>query len=157
MSEIKLTVSQAAGEIGETVHVLRNWMKEFKDFLPLEKSEGGYNLFTQDAIDVLQKIKRLHREENLSTRQIVAILSGAEKPKATEDEEKALVTVETLRGLLEEQRTFNIAMLQRIEDQQKSFEDFVQRRDAQVLLMLNEMEERKKRRRPWYRRMFRDR
>lgn len=142
MSEIKLTVSQIASEIGESPHVIRNWVKDFKAYLPLEKSAGGYNLFNQDCIDVMMSIKKMHREQNLTVRQIEAILSGADKPIFKNDE--TAVTLETFEGvkeLLEEQRNFNAALLQQLQRQQDSFESFVQKRDEQIMYILGELRE----------------
>lgn len=138
MEEVKLTVSQVAQEIGEPVYTVRNWLKEFRPYIPVEKSPGGYNLFNQEAINVINRIKKMYREQNLSTRQIEAILSGADKPTVPDD---PVQTWADVRELLEEQRKFNVALLERLDQQRQQFEDFVRRRDEQLIMVLRELRE----------------
>lgn len=161
LSEIKLTASQAAQSIGETVHVVRNWMKDFKSYIPFEKQENGYNLFTQESIDVLMKIKKMYREQNLSTKQIEAILAGADSPIARDEQAAAAVeTMGAVQELLEQQRQFNQELLNRLDKQQQQFEKFVQRRDEQIMFVLKEMQESREQKRlmekseSWWKRLF---
>lgn len=160
MSEIKLTVAQVAKELGETVHIVRNWLREFRSYIPAEKSDNGYNLFTQDAINVLSKIQKMHREQNLSTKQIEAILSGADRPTVSE-EAATVETMSAVRELLEEQRSFNAELLKRLDQQNQQFEKFVARRDEQIMFVLREMQEAREQRqlmagekKGWFKRLF---
>lgn len=150
VEEVKLTVSQVALQLGETVHIIRNWLKEFRDYIPSEKSPGGYNLFTQEGIDVLTRIQKMHREQNLSTRQIDAILAGADKPTVKND---ITETTETIKSFLEDQRKFNMAIIEKLEDQRQQFESFVQRRDEQIMFVLRELQQQKQltgKKNPWW-------
>lgn len=161
MSEIKLTVSQLAHEIGETDHTVRNWLKSFRHYIPSEKSSGGYNLFNQDAINVIWQIKKMYREQNLSTKQIEAILAGADRPAVrTEEAAAAIESFESVRDLLEEQRIFNAELLKRLDQQHEQFEKFVNRRDEQIMYVLRELQHAREQKQlsgktiPWYKRLL---
>lgn len=161
MSEIKLTVTQAAKNLGETTHILRNWLKDFRPYIPTEKADNGYNLFTQDGIDVLMRIKKMYREQNLTTKQIEAILAGADKPTVRDEQAAAIETMDGVRELLEQQREFNAELLKRMDAQHEQFEKFVQRRDEQIMYVLRELQESREQKRlearrqlPWWKRWF---
>ena len=49
--EISLTVKEVATIIEETPNIIRNWMKELKSYIPLQKNESGYNVFNQEALE----------------------------------------------------------------------------------------------------------
>jgi len=49
--EILLTVKEVAVIIEETPNIVRNWMKELKSYIPLQKNESGYNVFNQEALE----------------------------------------------------------------------------------------------------------
>lgn len=164
MSEIKLTIKQVANNLGESVHVVRNWLKEFRAYIPCEKSEGGYNLFNQDAIDAITRIQKMFREQNLTGKQIEALLAGADRPVVRNEETAAAVeTMEGVRELLEEQREFNQALLKGLDEQRKQFEIFVQKRDEQIMYVLRELQEAREQKKlmggqqqndPWWKRWF---
>lgn len=153
MSDIKLTVKQAAHEIGESVHVLRNWLSDFRTHIPLEKSESGYNLFTQESINVIRQIQKMSREQKLTTRQIAAILSGAEKPITPDEKEMTPAIreeIEELKQMIRAQQSMNIEVMQRIESH-------IKKRDEQLMHVLAELREQRKMlqassSRPWWKR-----
>lgn len=145
MREIRLTVAQAAKEIGESVHVVRNWLGDFRPYIPVEKSDAGYNLFTQESINVLKKIQHMARVQKLKTRQIEAILAGAEMPVADEEAGSSLAEeIKEIKELLTKQQEFNAALVTRLDEQQKTLETAIKRRDEQVYFMMNEIREQKK-------------
>lgn len=158
MEEVKLTVAQVAKEIGESTNIVRNWLRDFRDYIPLDKSPGGYNLFNQESMNVITNIQKMSREQNLTTRQIEAILSGAGRPTAREEPEKSLSPeIEEIKEMLREQRDFNRALLDRLDEQNRQFENFVKRRDEQVLLSLREIRESKKKPGIWSKLWSKDR
>jgi DNA-binding transcriptional MerR regulator len=122
------TVSQAAQHIGESVHVVRNWLKDLREHIPAEKSPAGYNLFNQDGIKVLKDIKYMVRGQNLTTKQIEGILSAAGSAVEIEDiQESNVVTEDVLKELLDKQRL--------------EFENFIRKRDEQMSVLLLEIRE----------------
>lgn len=46
---IAMTVKEVALCLDESPNVIRNWMKELKTYIPLEKNESGYNIFDEKA------------------------------------------------------------------------------------------------------------
>lgn len=151
MTDLRLTVSQVAEEIKETVHTVRNWIRDFRPYLRLEKSSGGYNLFNQDALEQMQQIKKYYREQGLSTKQIQAILSGAEKPELPTEENQLKKIIEHL----ERQEEFSKLLAATLHQQQKMLEESIKRRDEQLMIALQERRERKERKNvPIWKRLF---
>lgn len=138
---VKLTVKQVADEIGENVHTVRNWIRDFKAYIPLEKSAGGFNLFNQDSMKVVLSIKKKYREQGLSTKQIQAILSGAALPV---EEKKSDIEIITER--LERQEKILSEMWQMQRAQNDYIENSIRARDEKLLLALNEFNRAKKER-----------
>jgi len=135
---VRLTVKQVAAEIGESVHTVRNWIRDFRPYLHLVKSEGGYNLFTKDSLEVIQSIKKKYRDQGLSTKQIQAILSGAVLPVEEEksDYEKLSVRLERHEAALLE-----ILRLQR--EQNEMIERSLRARDEKLMIVMRELREAK--------------
>lgn len=154
MNEVKLTVSQVAAQIGETVHIVRNWVSDFRSYIPLEKSEAGYNLFNQDAINVIKKIQTMSRDQKLTTRQISAILSGAEKPVVSDKNLPPAVIneINEIKGMLAEQMDLNRQMIMRLDEH-------IKKRDEQLMFVLRELRDQKKllevKQEPGFRRLLR--
>lgn len=139
MGEIKLTVAQVAKQIGESVHVVRNWISDFRTYIPLEKSESGYNLFTQESINVITHIQKMAREQKLTTRQIEAILSGVEKPTIPDADipPGLLEEMKEIKQMLSDQQAMNIEIMKRLEEH-------IKKRDENLMFVLSELREQKK-------------
>ena len=65
-----MTVKEVALCLDESPNVIRNWMKELRMYIPLEKNESGYNVFNEKALEQMKIVKQLHREQNYSIKQI---------------------------------------------------------------------------------------
>lgn len=139
MGEIKLTVAQVAKQIGESVHVIRNWISDYRAYIPLEKSESGYNLFTQESINVITQIQKMAREQKLTTRQIEAILSGVEKPTIPDKDipPGLMDEMKEIKQMLADQQAMNIEIMKR-------FEEHIKKRDENLVFVLSELREQKK-------------
>lgn len=146
MDEIKLTISQIANEIGESVHTCRNWFKDYRDYIPHVKDKNGYNLFTREGLEIFLKIKRMFRDQKLTARQIGAILAGAELPTAAAAESPKVDDLAEIKKMLAQQQEFNHALIQRLDKQQQFIEHALQLRDQQLTETLRLMQDRKKRR-----------
>lgn len=139
---MKLTVKEVAAQIGETPAVVRNWVRDFKQLIPSEKGENNYNYYGEDALKVFQTIKRLHRDQGYSTKQIEAHLSGAVEIGAT-----AAVIDPATAGEVAEMRT----MMQTILDNQQQQQEFnrllirkLEERDRQLTEYISERREQKR-------------
>ena len=65
MDKNGLKVNELAAEIGETTHVIRNWVRDFRDLIPITKNPAGFNIFTEDAIKVMKQIQRMSRQQKI--------------------------------------------------------------------------------------------
>jgi len=153
--EILLTVKEVAAIIEETPNIVRNWMKELKSYIPLQKNESGYNVFNQEALGRLKLIKQLHRERNYSIKQIehyFATDGATFIPTPTK--ETGEILAEELRGLHEEikdlreyaqrQEEFNKALLAKLQEQQTYLDKKLDKRDQDLMHLIRDTQETKK-------------
>jgi DNA-binding transcriptional MerR regulator len=142
-----LTVKEVSSLIGESVHVIRNWLKDLKDYIPIDKSEAGYNLFGEEATEKLRTVQRLHRDNGYSMKQIEYYFATGGKdfipvPSAPEAEEilaKELQSmkedIKMMREQLRKQEEFNMALIRKLEEQQKT----IQSKDELLLQSMSEI------------------
>lgn len=147
-------VKQVAVMLGESEDVIRNWVKELREYIPVTKAANNYQLFTEEAIGVLKLIQRMNRSQGYTIKQIEAHLSsGLEfrptSQKADADpvpdvyaelaEMKELMKQqgETLRRQVE----FNQELLSRLDKQQQYIERAITERHDQVNAALQEFRE----------------
>ncbi len=150
LEDISLTVKEAAKYIGETPHVVRNWLRELKSHVPTNKGENGYHLFDRNAIEQLLLIQQLSREQGYSLKQIEHHLAtGGEyiantepAPNATD---KIMEKLDSVSEQLQQQQQFNQALLEKLEEQRQSNEEYkryiaesLDKRDQQLLETLEE-------------------
>lgn len=57
LGELSLTVKEAAKYIGESPHVIRNWMRELKGHVLTNQGDNNYHYFNQKGIERLLLIK----------------------------------------------------------------------------------------------------
>lgn len=69
-SEILISISDLAKMLGESVYVLRNWIRDLRPHIPIYKNDNGHNLFNEEAVQVLSIIKQLHRNNGYSMKEI---------------------------------------------------------------------------------------
>lgn len=123
----EFTVKEVSNIIGETPNVVRNWMKELRDYIPLKKNQSGYNVFDNEAIERVKEIKSLHRSQNWSIKQIEHYFAtGGEAFKPEPEKATGEVIAEELRTLREvitllredndRQKEFNQALLKRLDE-----------------------------------------
>lgn len=117
-------------------------MRDFKEYIPLEKAENGYNLYPPEAVDVLRTIRQLIRNQNYSTRQVTHHLAtgGAEVAAAVEspavpihaelEELKAMVQQLTERS--ERQEEFNRKLLETMERRDRQLTAYMDERRALI-------------------------
>lgn len=127
-SEKLLTVKETANMIEETPSVVRNWMKDLKPYIPLQKNESGYNVFNQEAIEIMKRIKQMHREQNYSIKQIEHYLAtGGEAYQPVPEKGTGVVLAEELKEMRQEmaelkeysrkQTEFNQQLIERLNQQ----------------------------------------
>jgi DNA-binding transcriptional MerR regulator len=154
-SEILLTVKEVSAIIQETPHVVRNWLKELKPYIPLQKNESGYNVFNEEALERLKLIKQLHRQQNYSIKQIEHYLSTdgiSFKPVPNKGTEEKLAEeinglreeIKMLREYAEEQREFNKTLVTKLQQQQEYIENKLEDRDQHLVQLMRDTLETKK-------------
>jgi len=151
-----LTVKEVANIIDETPHIVRNWLKVLKDYIPLQKDENGYNMFDDAALELIKLIKQLHRDQNYSIKQIEHyFVTGGEsyKPVPTKGTDELLAEelrkmreeIQVLREYSEKQEKFNKVLIEKLMKQDEYIQTSLERRD-QLLIekMRSSLEEQKK-------------
>lgn len=163
---MKLKVNEVANELKETPHVIRNWTRDFKHLIPLEKGENGYNFYPPEAMVVLRAIQKMAREQGYSTRQIENHLSGGELAAAAEQmEAPAAATAEIaelkemMQQLIErqeqqekQQREFNRALIDRLDQRDKQTTEYMTERRQERLE--SKQQDRQEEKKPWWKRFF---
>ena len=76
--EKKFRIGDVAKFLDVKIHVVRYWENEFKNFIHVQKTSGGQNLYSPKDIDVFTTIKKLLYSEGYN-------ITGAKK-KLREDQ-----------------------------------------------------------------------
>lgn len=140
--QLKLTVKEVGEVIQEKSNIIRNWMREFKDYIPLEKATNGYNLFDEEALRVMREIKALHREQNYSIAQIKHYFdSGGEVFKPVDRNEMIENELKKIREEFELQRQFNKRLLEKLDEQQKFIDQRLVERDHKLMEYIRDRQE----------------
>lgn len=141
--DLSLTVKEAAQQVQESPHVIRNWMRELKNHIQTKKGGNNYHYFNQEAIERLLLIKTLIREQGYSLKQVNYFLSTGEDPlipeETPEQQNKVLDDLQEIKVKLEKQEQFNQALLKKLEEQNQYINDSINRRDKQLLNAMRQM------------------
>lgn len=158
MSKTKLkkifTVKEVANLIDETPNVVRNWMKELKEYIPTQKNESGYNVFNDEAVERMKLIQQLHRDNNYSIKQIQHYFeTDGESYKPISEKKYDEIVADELREMKEQiselkqsngaQEQFNQALIEKLDAQQAYIEEKINQRDKQLLTSIREIQETK--------------
>ena len=140
--QVKLTVKEVAEAIGETAVTVRNWMRELKPYVPLKKAENGYNLFDEEALEVIREIKKLHREQGYSMNQVKTYFdSGGEVFKPVNTEEQMQKDIEELKEKMRKQKEFNEVLVHQLKNQQIYIDDRLKDQDYKLTAAMKEQQE----------------
>lgn len=151
----ELTIKEVSNIIDETPHVIRNWLKDLKQHIPLQKNESGYNVFDEEALERMKLIKQLHRAQNYSIRQInhyFATDGESYKPTPSKgadellaDEFKSLKEeIQFLKDRSDQQEEFNKALIERLDQQQQYINNRLEERDQKLMESIRGIQEAKK-------------
>lgn len=154
-ASVEFTIKEVANLLDESPNVIRNWVKELRDYIPFTKNESGYNVFNQEALEKMKSIKMMHRQQNYSIKQIKHYFAtGGEAfqplPEKGPDEllaeelRKMREEIQFLRDNVQKQEEFNQALVKKLDKQQKYIDDKLEARDRQLMNALNETQEVKK-------------
>ena len=151
----ELTIKEVSNIIDETPHIIRNWLKELKDYIPVHKNEAGYNVFDDEALERIKLIKQLHRDQNYSIKQIQHYFAtGGESYKPTpskgtdellaEEMKTMREEIQELRDLTGKQTNLIKDLVTRMDQQQKYIDEKLTKRDELLLETLRESQETKR-------------
>lgn len=151
----ELTIKEVSNIIDETPHVIRNWLKDLKQHIPLQKNDSGYNVFDEAALERIKLIKQLHRAQNYSIRQInhyFATDGESYKPTPSKgadellaDEFKSLKEeIQFLKDRSDQQEEFNKALIERLDQQQQYINNRLEERDQKLMESIRGIQEAKK-------------
>ena len=149
-----LTVKEVANLVDETPNVIRNWLKELKMYIPVIKNESGYNVFDDEAIEILKQIKHLHRERNYSVKQIEHYFftnGEAYKPinqktfdeKFADEMNELKEQIKALQEHNQKQDEFNKTLILKLEEQSKYIDEKLNKRDQALMESLRIVQETK--------------
>ncbi|WP_028402418.1 DUF3967 domain-containing protein [Ectobacillus panaciterrae] len=150
-----LTIKEIAAIIEETPNVVRNWIKELKQHIPLQKNDAGYNVFDEKALERMKLIKQLHREQNYSIKQIEHYFAtDGVSFKPTPNKDTGALLADELRGLHDEikmlrdyvqrQEEFNKALITKLQEQQTYLDKKLDKRDQDLMQLIRDTQETKK-------------
>lgn len=150
-------LNEAAKEIGESPHVVRHWVKELRQYIPVEKGENGYNYFDDEAMDMLRMIQRFTRENGYSIRQIEHHLAtGGKEIAAAAASPEYIEELRELRSMVDEQKKIMGALVQQLAERDRKYEERAEQRDRILMNTLREIQDRnrllleEKNSRPWW-------
>lgn len=137
--EILLSVKEAAVAIEESPGVVRNWLRELKGVIPAIVGEHGYRYFDDNAMEVLEKIKKLRNEDKLSLREIEDVLTDTEpqvlQQQVAKPSQEMLQELKTVKEQLELQINFNSVLVQQLKKQQEQMDqqhEFIETQKEQI-------------------------
>lgn len=143
--ELLLTVKEAAQQINESPHVLRNWLRELKSHIQTVKGKNNYHYFDKAAIERLLLIQKLSRDQGYSIKQIDYYLATGENPLEPEDQpknqDKILQELQDLKDNFKKQEQFNQALLQKLEEQSNYIKESLNKRDQQLMQTMKDMQQ----------------
>ncbi|MFJ8357008.1 DUF3967 domain-containing protein [Bacillus paramycoides] len=151
---IAMTVKEVALCLDESPNVIRNWMKELRMYIPLEKNESGYNVFNEKSLKQMKIVKQLHRGQNYSIKQIEHYFAtGGESIKPIPSKEVGEILAEELKILKDEvsklreysekQEEFNKLLIEQLQKQQYYIDNKLEQRDQKLLETIREVQETK--------------
>lgn len=166
IDEYKFTVTEVANFVDESSNVIRNWMRELKNHIPLKKNENGYNMFSEESIKKINEIKELHRDQNFSIKQVNHYLNtGGESfipekdtkigDKVTEEIKKMRQEMVELKKQNEKQEQFNVKLLEELQKQSDYIKTSLDKRDTLLLdTFKKSMNEKKTENKSFWKRVF---
>ncbi|WP_374149565.1 MerR family transcriptional regulator [Priestia megaterium] len=132
---------------GLSIDLVRLYEKEFN--LQIQRTEGGHRRYNKQNIDLLIEIKKRIQEQNWSYKMINQWLQGEIIPEAvdvqTKLEKKVDSLEEKIQDLLnrsEKDEQFQIALIQRLDEQRKLIEQLTEKLSNQDKYIENNLEKR---------------
>ncbi|MGF9893280.1 MerR family transcriptional regulator [Priestia megaterium] len=135
---------------GLSIDLVRLYEKEFN--LQIQRTEGGHRRYNKQNIDLLIEIKKRIQEQNWSYKMINQWLQGEIIPEAVDVQSKLEKKVDSLEEKIqdllnrsEKDEQFQIALIQRLDEQRKLIEQLTEKLSNQDKYIENNLEKRDER------------
>ncbi|MDG0032941.1 MerR family transcriptional regulator [Priestia sp. Y58] len=132
---------------GLSIDLVRLYEKEFN--LQIQRTEGGHRRYNKQNIDLLIEIKKRIQEQNWSYKMINQWLQGEIIPEAVDVQSKLEKKVDSLEEKIqdllnrsEKDEQFQIALIQRLDEQRKLIEQLTEKLSNQDKYIENNLEKR---------------
>ncbi|MGE7717785.1 MerR family transcriptional regulator [Priestia megaterium] len=145
--EIVYTLKDTVKLTGLSVDLIRLYEKEFN--LQIQRTEGGHRRYNKQNIDLLIEIKKRIQEQNWSYKMINQWLQGEIVPEAVEVQSNFEKKVESLEEKVQEllnrsekDEQFQLALIQRLDEQGRLIKQLTEKLDHQDKYIENNLEKR---------------
>ncbi len=145
--EVVYTLKDTVKLTGLSVDLIRLYEKEFN--LQIQRTEGGHRRYNKQNIDLLTEIKKRIQEQNWSYKMINQWLQGEIVPETVEVqsnlEKKVQSLEEKVQELLnrsEKDEQFQLALIQRLDEQGSLIKKLTEKLDHQDKYIENNLEKR---------------
>ena len=114
-------------------------MREFKALYSSKKAENGYNLFDEEALEVIRQIKQLHSDQGYSINQVKTYLdSGGEVFKPVDTVAQMQKDIDELKEKMRKQKEFNEVLVRQLKGQQTYIDDRIRDQDDRLRVAMQE-------------------
>lgn len=144
---IVYTLKDTVKLTGLSIDLIRLYEKEFN--LQIQRTEGGHRRYTKSNIDLLIEIKKRIQEQNWSYKMINQWLQGEIVPEAVEVQSNLEKKVESLQEKVQElldrsekDEHFQLALIQRLDEQGNLIKKLTEKLDHQDKYIENNLEKR---------------
>ena len=100
MKKLFWTIGEVAGQLGESVPLVRSWTNEFSDLVSPRRNAKGNRLYTADDLETLRKIHYLVRIKGITLNGAHRLLLSGEA--SVDNRVKVLERLKNIRARLEE-------------------------------------------------------
>jgi len=145
--EIVYTLKDTVKLTGLSIDLIRLYEKEFN--LQIQRTEGGHRRYNKQNIDLLTEIKKRIQEQNWSYKMINQWLQGEIVPEAVEIQSNLEKKVESLQEKVQEllnrsekDEQFQLALIQRLDEQGSLIKKLTEKLDHQDKYIENNLEKR---------------
>jgi len=145
--EIVYTLKDTVKLTALSIDLIRLYEKEFN--LQIQRTEGGHRRYTKNNIDLLIEIKKRIQEQNWSYKMINQWLQGEIVPEAVEVQSNLEKKVESLQEKVQElldrsekDEHFQLALIQRLDEQGNLIKKLTEKLDHQDKYIENNLEKR---------------
>ncbi|MFQ6585420.1 MerR family transcriptional regulator [Priestia megaterium] len=146
-NEVVYTLKDTVKLTGLSVDLIRLYEKEFN--LQIQRTEGGHRRYNKQNIDLLTEIKKRIQEQNWSYKMINQWLQGEIVPEAIEVQSNLEKKVESLEEKVQEllnrsekDEQFQLALIQRLDEQGSLIKKLTEKLDHQDKYIENNLERR---------------